>query len=184
MVVELACDNAVFHFNKKHLTDPTVPMWIVKAKGESYYVEHVTCDVPWSTKETPDNTHTKGSIKIKNCLVTIDETNHAVITNLTEKDAKRLAQKDKKPMRIWFQDDFKKTVLKFKHTPIKLFYGTCGEKYYVCDLVSDQDLVFLLLKHHDDFRVLMENEHYYTEYGEWRESNLISKVASLFKEKE
>ena len=59
----------VFHFNKKHLEDPAIPMWVIKAKGESYYVEHVDCMVNWSTKETPDNSHTKGSIKIKDCLL-------------------------------------------------------------------------------------------------------------------
>jgi hypothetical protein len=56
----------VFHFNKAHLSDPTIPMWVVKAKGETHYVNHVEADAPWSTKETPDNPHTKGSLKFKN----------------------------------------------------------------------------------------------------------------------
>lgn len=30
-----------FHFNKKHLEDPTVPMWVVKCRGDTYYVHHV-----------------------------------------------------------------------------------------------------------------------------------------------
>jgi hypothetical protein len=47
-------------------------MWVLKVKGESYYVNHVECDAPWSTKETPDNPHTKGSIKIKNVDISID----------------------------------------------------------------------------------------------------------------
>ena len=67
--VELVCKEADFHFNKKHLTDPTVPMWVIRAKGESYYVDHVESTLPWSTKEAPDNTHTKGSIKFKECLI-------------------------------------------------------------------------------------------------------------------
>jgi hypothetical protein len=56
----------VFHFNKQSLIDPTVPAWVIKAKGQTFYVRHVVCQAPWSTKETPDNPHTKGSLKIKN----------------------------------------------------------------------------------------------------------------------
>ena len=66
------CKSIAFHFNKKHLEDPSIPMWVIKAKGETYYVEHVDCKVGWSTKETPDNSSTKGSIKIKNCSLNIE----------------------------------------------------------------------------------------------------------------
>jgi hypothetical protein len=55
-------------------------MWVVKAKGETHYVKHVTADCPWSTKETPDNPSTKGSIKFNNCRLTIDENLEATIT--------------------------------------------------------------------------------------------------------
>lgn len=48
-------------------------MWVIKAKGQSYYVNHVECNCPWSTKETPDNPGTKGSIKIKNVNVRIED---------------------------------------------------------------------------------------------------------------
>lgn len=67
----------IFHFNKAHFQNPEIPMWILKIKGETYYVEHVDCNAPWSTKETPDNPATKGSLKIKNVDVTIDENNNA-----------------------------------------------------------------------------------------------------------
>ena len=42
-------------------------MWVIKVKGESHYVSHVVVkpNVGFSTKESPDNSHTKGSIKIK-----------------------------------------------------------------------------------------------------------------------
>jgi len=86
-MIKLACDNLVFHFNKKHLQDPDVPMWVIKAKGETYYIHHVTADVPWTTKETPDNDHTKGSLKFKKCLCTIDDDNNANLTVLTKDDA-------------------------------------------------------------------------------------------------
>lgn len=60
----------VFHFNKKHLEDLRIPMWVIKHKGETYYVNHVDVDegVGFSTKETPTNPHTKGSLKIKGRL--------------------------------------------------------------------------------------------------------------------
>lgn len=62
----------MFHFNKAHLADPSIPMWTLKIKGESHYVTHVTVkpNVGFSTKETPDNPHTKGAIKMKaNCRI-------------------------------------------------------------------------------------------------------------------
>lgn len=62
----------VFHFNKKSLEDETIPSWVLKIKGKSYYVNHVICNKGWETKETPDNPSTKGSIKIKNCDVIIE----------------------------------------------------------------------------------------------------------------
>lgn len=58
----------IFHFNKKYLEDNTIPMWIVKAKGETFYVHHLISHVGFSTKETPDNPHTKGSLKFKGKL--------------------------------------------------------------------------------------------------------------------
>lgn len=54
-------------------------MWIIKAKGMTYNVSHVDCRVPFSTKETPDNRHTKGSLKFKDVDITIFENNHALI---------------------------------------------------------------------------------------------------------
>ena len=60
-------ERIIFHFNKGFLQDPTIPMWVLKHKGETYYVDHVDIDpgVGFSTKETPENPHTKGSIMIK-----------------------------------------------------------------------------------------------------------------------
>lgn len=57
----------IMHFNKMYLQDPTIPMWVVKVKGQTYYVNHIDVDsgIGFSTKETPDNPHTKGSLKFK-----------------------------------------------------------------------------------------------------------------------
>lgn len=61
----------IFHFNKKHLEDNSIPMWVIKHKGQTYYVNHIDVDsgVGFSTKETPENSHTKGSIKFKAKLI-------------------------------------------------------------------------------------------------------------------
>lgn len=70
----------VFHFNKGHLKDPSIPMWVLKVKGQTHYVEHVDFkSIDFSTKETPDNPTTKGSIKCKG-YVYIDSNNHALVT--------------------------------------------------------------------------------------------------------
>ncbi len=60
----------IFHFNKQHLIDNTIPMWVIKTKGETYYVHHIDVSegVGFSTKETPDNPHTKGSLKFRGKL--------------------------------------------------------------------------------------------------------------------
>lgn len=65
--------NIDFHFNKKHLEFPElIPMWIVKAKGTTWYCNHVDCMVPWSTREQPDNPSTKGAIRIKRGNISIN----------------------------------------------------------------------------------------------------------------
>jgi len=60
----------VFHYNKHHNIDVMTPPWIVKFKGKTYYINHfdVLPNVGFSTKETPDNGHTKGSMKMKGLL--------------------------------------------------------------------------------------------------------------------
>lgn len=67
----------MFHFNKKHIQDPTIPMWVVKCRGDTHYVDHVDVSpgIGFSTKETPDNPHTKGSIKFKGQLSICEENN-------------------------------------------------------------------------------------------------------------
>mgnify|MGYP003352103376 CR=1 FL=1 len=71
----------MFHFNKAHLVDNSIPMWVLKYGGETYYVKHVRFDnVSFDTKETPDNPHTKGSLKFKNVLLTIDGENATIFT--------------------------------------------------------------------------------------------------------
>jgi hypothetical protein len=58
-------------------------MWVIKAKGETHYVDHVDVEagVGFSTKETPDNPHTKGSIKFK-AKLKIEKINNRVIATI------------------------------------------------------------------------------------------------------
>jgi hypothetical protein len=160
----------VFHFNKKHLEDPTVPMWIVMAKGETYYVEHVDANIPWTTKETPDNVRTKGAIKFKECLVTISEDNCASITELTKHDIIRLKNQERGITRIitGWRDLLVKTLEKsnIKHGPIKIFSAGCGRTWYVCDIFDKSALSILGLAMVDKHRILMPNENYYKAYDD------------------
>ena len=52
-------------------------MWVVKCRGDTHYVDHVDVSpgIGFSTKETPDNPHTKGSIKFKGRLSISEENN-------------------------------------------------------------------------------------------------------------
>lgn len=67
----------MFHFNKKHIQNSTIPMWVVKCRGDTHYVDHVDVlpGIGFSTKETPENPHTKGSIKFKGQLSISEENN-------------------------------------------------------------------------------------------------------------
>ncbi len=72
--------NIVFHFNKMHLQDPTIPMWTVKVKGQTHYVHHMDSKVGFSTKETPDNPHTKGSLKFKGTISIVESDGQLIAT--------------------------------------------------------------------------------------------------------
>ena len=102
-MIELACRDVVFHFNTRHLKDSSIPMWVVKTKGESYYVNHVESDVPWSTKETPDNKHTKGSLKFKDVFLLINSENDAIISKLTPEIEERIKAKNRDPVRLLYE---------------------------------------------------------------------------------
>ncbi len=57
----------MIHYNKAHNQDQGIPPWVVKVKGETYYVWHFTVEpgVGFSSKETSENPHTKASIKMR-----------------------------------------------------------------------------------------------------------------------
>lgn len=78
------CDRVDFHFNKKHLEYSWIPMWVLKTKGKTFYVHHVNALCPWTTRETPDNDATKGSIRLRNCSLEIDAEGIATLRAIEE----------------------------------------------------------------------------------------------------
>lgn len=121
----------------------------------------------WSTKETPTNAHTKGSLKFKNALLTINENNEAILTELTLIDKFRLRNQKLGFTRVIFKrNSFYKALEnnEFEHTPFKAVLGACGTSFYVCDLKNKEDVTFAGIKYGDEFRILMPNEAYYAEY--------------------
>ncbi len=68
----------VFHYNKAHNEDSTIPTWVIKHKGKTYYIDHLDSDVGFCTKETPDSEHTKGSLQFKGCLKIYSENGEAI----------------------------------------------------------------------------------------------------------
>lgn len=147
-------------------------MWILRADGDTYYVYHIECSVPWSTKEAPTNPKVKGSIKVKDCLLVIDEENCANITKLTEHDKIRLRNEAKGITRIVYTYTGKKEVedainqSKIKHGPVKKIGGRCGSTFYVTDIMNKSELSFLTISAGDKFRILMPNEKQYQDYDD------------------
>ena len=159
----------MFHFNKGHITDPSIPMWVLKTKGETYYVHHVECSIPWSTKETPDNPSTKGSIKVKDCLLVIDADNCAVISELTIFDKVRLENQRQGITRVITRrgSELREALKnhKTKHGPIKSVGGACSTTFYITDIYKEQDVTLLALVV-PELRKLMPNESYYRLYDD------------------
>jgi hypothetical protein len=150
-------------------------MWVLKFHGETYYVNHVECNVPWSTKETPDNSHTKGSIKVRDCLLQIADNNEAKISPITEIDKARIRNTKKGITRVtvsernWGGQKLRKLLRekKIKHGPIKTIGGACTTSFHITDIFNEQDVTYLALMLSDtDFRKLMPNEGYYRMYDD------------------
>ena len=158
----------MFHFNKKHLEDETVPMWIIKSHGVTFYINHLSSDIAWSTKETPNNEHTKGSIKFKDCKLIIDDDNCATVSKLGLMDRARLEHPKIVHARIIARGNGKfHTALQnneFQHSKIKHIIGTCSTPFIICDLLEPSEITFATLKYGEDFRIMKPNEGYYKLY--------------------
>jgi len=143
-------------------------MWVLKTHGETFYVNHVDADMPWSTKETPDNSHTKGSIKFKEVLLQIDEHNCAHLSKLNMFDKIRLRNQKLGITRIMFRPrtDIHQALQKneVKHSPFKTVEGACSTSFVICDILKKEEMTLLGLKYSGQFRILMPNEGYYQFY--------------------
>lgn len=156
-------------------------MWVLKTHGETFYVKHVDCKLPWSTKETPDNSHTKGSIKVKNALLTINDDNEATLTSLTMLDKIRLRNQKLGHTRVmWSNPAFEKALEtdKVKHTELKRIVGVCSTAYTVCDILEPEMITLLGLKYTGMFRILQPNEPQYKAYDD---NSLWKKLQSEYK---
>ena len=156
----------MFHFNKGHLTDPTIPMWVIKSHGVTFYVNHVSAEIPWTTKETPDNPSTKGSIKFKNCKLSIDRDNNATLSKLGLLDRRLPHPYIANRIIAGVGSNFH-TALKageFQHSEIKFVSGGCGSSFLICDLLDKNEALMAALKYAGKFRMLAPNEKYYFDY--------------------
>ena len=151
-------------------------MWVLKFHGETYYVNHVDAKLPWSTKETPGNSHTKGSLKFKNALLTINELNEATLTELTLFDKIRLRNQKLGITRIMFRPhtEIHKGLManEVKHSPFKTISGACTSSFVICDILKKEELTFITLKYMDQFRILMPNEAYYQDYDNTKDRSI------------
>lgn len=171
MTVEIACKDAVFHFNKHHLVDPTTPMWVLKTGGRTFYVNHVDCKMGWSTKETPDNPSTKGSIKISKALLTINDDNEAELRPLTNGDLSRIMANKRNYARILVSDrkDELRQYLEdhsIAHGQIQQISGGCGRIFDLIDIKRREDMVLISLVFQNCYRILQPNEIYYRTYDD------------------
>ena len=124
--------------------------------------------MPWSTKETPGNEKTKGSIKFKRCKLTIDlEDNTATISPLGIMDA-WLKHPERRAGRIILNQgtDLHKALKanEYEHSPLKEVIGSCGSRWAICDIRDEHELTMIALRFANQFRVLAPNERYYIDY--------------------
>ncbi|CAM6055296.1 unnamed protein product [Sphagnum tenellum] len=73
------CRMIDFHYNKGSDQNPDLPRWVVKTKGKTFYVKHITANCPWSTRETPEGS-TKGMLRFRNCNLHINAEGEAIIS--------------------------------------------------------------------------------------------------------
>ena len=147
-------------------------MWVLKSHGVTFYVDHVDANIPWSTKETSENPHTKGSLKFKSCKLVIDDDNCATIEKLGLLD--RNLPRPRLIHRLIFKEysNLYKALKnnEYEHTAFKFVSGGCGTSFVICDIIKSQDLTLIGLIYSEEFRILSPNEGYYKAYdqqGSW-----------------
>lgn len=68
-----------FHFNRGSIEFPFLPAWTIKAKGKSWYVNHVDFSCTGTTRETPEHPSTKGAIRFRKVRVEFREDGSAKV---------------------------------------------------------------------------------------------------------
>lgn len=142
-------------------------MWVLKSHGVTFYVNHVSAEIPWSTKETPDNPSTKGSLKFKQCKLTIDADNNATLSKLTLLDRLLPHPTNAKTRIITDNGGTFHQALKLDelaHSTIKYVVGGCGSDFVICDLLDKDEVLLAAIKYPGKFRILKPNEPYYQKY--------------------
>lgn len=165
-MIEIAAKEVVFHFNKKHLEDATIPAWVLKCNGKTWYVNHVTCELPWSTKETPNNSHTKGAIKVKRAWVQIDDLNNATLVKLTRDHEKQAKVKAQEAVIVgWINARWSSHMDQVPHSEIQLLEsGGCSADWWACELYSEEDWAAINLQLYPHVRRFMPNEWQFKDY--------------------
>ncbi len=77
------CRYIDFHYNRIANEFSEMPIWVVKTKGQTFYLRHVTANAPWSTHEKSEGS-TKGMMRFRNCSLRIDANGEAAITQQGE----------------------------------------------------------------------------------------------------
>lgn len=72
------CGRVEFHYNRGHNDYPQLPMWTIRVKGKSYYVNEVEANCSWSTRER-ENGSTKGVLRFSKCNVEFTAEGTAII---------------------------------------------------------------------------------------------------------
>jgi hypothetical protein len=164
-MIEIAAKEVTFSFNKKHLEDATIPPWVLKCNGKTWYVNHVTCELPWSTKETPHGS-TKGAIKVKRALVQIDDDNQATLVKLTAEAEKRVKQQAQDAIIIGWKNSRLSTYMdQVRHSEIQLLEaGGCTSDWWACEIYSEEDWAAINLQLYPHVRRFMPNEWQFKDY--------------------
>lgn len=141
-------------------------MWCIKSHGVTFYVNHVSAEIPWTTKETPDNPSTKGSIKFKDCKLSIDRDNNATLSRLKFRDRKLQHPRIANRIICSFGGEFYQALYsnEFQHSKVKKVSGGCGSSFIICDLLDKNEALIAALKYAGKFRLLTPNERYYFDY--------------------
>lgn len=84
------CKNVDFHFNKINVEFSFMPMWALKAKGQTFYVHNIESAAAWNTQERTGST--RGVLRFKKCNITIDAMGTAKISEAVDFSVDEMAE--------------------------------------------------------------------------------------------